>query len=161
MAETCFEPKGFEIGFRLGLAQAFIHGIAELLNVHLMVWIVHGLDIPDGYVLNDFAHISKELEGVKLVYTCHNPVEEFFCGKMASQFDIAKRLINENNMQMIALHENMANDINKENCIPEAVVKQLIKAALEARKNAYEAINWVSFENKYYRNDIGKAIDEA
>lgn len=31
----------------------------------------------------------------------------------------------------------MANDINKENCIPEAVVKQLIKAALEARKNAY------------------------
>ena len=31
----------------------------------------------------------------------------------------------------------------------------------EARKNAYEAINWVSFENKYYRNDIGKAIDEA
>lgn len=31
----------------------------------------------------------------------------------------------------------------------------------EARKNAYEAVNWVSFENKYYRNDIGKAIDEA
>lgn len=65
-----------------------------------------------GYVLNDFARISKELEGVKLVYTCHNPVEEFFCGKMASQFDIAKRLIKENNMQMIALHEGMANDIN-------------------------------------------------
>ncbi len=31
----------------------------------------------------------------------------------------------------------------------------------EARKNAYEAVNWVSFENKYYRKDIGKAIDEA
>lgn len=31
----------------------------------------------------------------------------------------------------------------------------------EARKNAYEAINWVNFENKYYRHDIGKAIDEA
>ena len=30
-----------------------------------------------------------------------------------------------------------------------------------ARKNAYEAVSWVSFENKYYRNDIGKAIDEA
>lgn len=30
-----------------------------------------------------------------------------------------------------------------------------------ARKNAYEAIQWLSFENKYYRNDIGKAIDEA
>ena len=31
----------------------------------------------------------------------------------------------------------------------------------QARANAYEAVNWVSFENKYFRKDIGKAIDEA
>ena len=31
----------------------------------------------------------------------------------------------------------------------------------EARKNAYEATKWVTFDNKYMRNDIGKAIDEA
>ena len=31
----------------------------------------------------------------------------------------------------------------------------------EARANAYEATNWVQFENKYMRTDIGKAIDEA
>lgn len=31
----------------------------------------------------------------------------------------------------------------------------------EARANAYEATQWVSFENKYMRHDIGKAIDEA
>ena len=31
----------------------------------------------------------------------------------------------------------------------------------KARANAYEAIKLVEFENKYYRNDIGKAIDEA
>lgn len=30
----------------------------------------------------------------------------------------------------------------------------------EARNNAYEATKWVSFENKYMRHDIGKAIDE-
>ena len=30
-----------------------------------------------------------------------------------------------------------------------------------ARANAYEATNWISFENKYMRTDIGKAIDEA
>ncbi len=30
-----------------------------------------------------------------------------------------------------------------------------------ARTNAYEATKWVKFENKYMRNDIGKAIDEA
>ena len=31
----------------------------------------------------------------------------------------------------------------------------------EARANAYAATEWVQFENKYKRNDIGKAIDEA
>ncbi len=31
----------------------------------------------------------------------------------------------------------------------------------EARANAYEAVNWVDFDNKYYRHDIGKAIEEA
>ncbi len=31
----------------------------------------------------------------------------------------------------------------------------------EARANAYEAAQWVSFENKYMRHDIGRAIDEA
>lgn len=31
----------------------------------------------------------------------------------------------------------------------------------EARKKAYEATEWVTFENKYMRHDIGKAIDEA
>ena len=31
----------------------------------------------------------------------------------------------------------------------------------QARKNAYAATEWISFENKYMRHDIGKAIDEA
>ncbi len=31
----------------------------------------------------------------------------------------------------------------------------------EARANAYNATEWISFENKYMRHDIGKAIDEA
>ena len=35
------------------------------------------------------------------------------------------------------------------------------KTLKEARENAYKATNWVEFENKYMRNDIGKAIDEA
>lgn len=32
---------------------------------------------------------------------------------------------------------------------------------MAARKNAYDATTWINFENKYMRNDIGKAIDEA
>ena len=31
----------------------------------------------------------------------------------------------------------------------------------EARANAYQAAEWVEFDNKYMRHDIGKAIDEA
>ncbi|GFH89526.1 MAG: phosphoribosylamine--glycine ligase [Lachnospiraceae bacterium] len=31
----------------------------------------------------------------------------------------------------------------------------------EARANAYEAADWVTFENKYMRSDIGKAIEEV
>lgn len=31
----------------------------------------------------------------------------------------------------------------------------------EARANAYKAIEWIDFDNKYFRHDIGKAIDEA
>ncbi len=31
----------------------------------------------------------------------------------------------------------------------------------EARAKAYEATEWISFDNKYMRHDIGKAIDEA
>ncbi|MBQ9443748.1 MAG: phosphoribosylamine--glycine ligase [Lachnospiraceae bacterium] len=31
----------------------------------------------------------------------------------------------------------------------------------KARSRAYEAVEWIDFENKYYRHDIGKAIDEA
>lgn len=35
------------------------------------------------------------------------------------------------------------------------------KTLAEARSNAYKATEWVNFENKYMRHDIGKAIDEA
>ena len=31
----------------------------------------------------------------------------------------------------------------------------------EARANAYKAAEWITFDNKYMRNDIGKAIDEV
>lgn len=40
-------------------------------------------------------------------------------------------------------------------------VTALGKDLKEARENAYQATEWVSFGNKYMRHDIGKAIDEA
>ncbi len=35
------------------------------------------------------------------------------------------------------------------------------RSLMEARIKAYEATGWISFANKYMRNDIGKAIEEA
>lgn len=32
---------------------------------------------------------------------------------------------------------------------------------IEARARAYEAVEWIDFDNKYYRHDIGKAIEEV
>lgn len=40
-------------------------------------------------------------------------------------------------------------------------ITALGKDLKEARANAYRAVDWVDFDNKYYRHDIGKAIDEA
>ena len=34
------------------------------------------------------------------------------------------------------------------------------KDLVTARANAYQATEWIDFENKYMRHDIGKAIDE-
>ena len=31
----------------------------------------------------------------------------------------------------------------------------------QARENAYKATEWITFDNKYMRHDIGKAIDEV
>lgn len=40
-------------------------------------------------------------------------------------------------------------------------VTALGRDLVTARANAYEAVEWINFANKYYRHDIGKAIDEA
>ena len=40
-------------------------------------------------------------------------------------------------------------------------VTALGKDLKTARANAYKAVDWIHFDHKYYRHDIGKAIDEA
>ncbi len=65
-----------------------------------------------GYTLVDLKHIRKELKGVRILYTCHNPPAEFFSGRWKGQLKIAKRLIKDHSMQMIALHRQMADELN-------------------------------------------------
>ena len=52
---------------------------------------------------------------------------------------------------------------NKSKQLDEMIARldEIGKDLKEARKNAYEATEWIQFANKYMRHDIGKAIDEA
>ena len=67
--------------------------------------------------------------------------DEAFCFHAGTKFDEAGRIVT-NGGRVLGITA-LGNDLK------------------EARKKAYEATEWVTFENKYMRHDIGKAIDEA
>ncbi len=55
--------------------------------------------------------IRKEIKTVKLFYTCHNLPNLFFCGKRKAEGVAAKILEKENHLRFIALHSQMAEEI--------------------------------------------------
>lgn len=57
--------------------------------------------------------ISKDLKGIKLIYTCHNVVEHYFGEKCVKEREAAEYLIKNNNLRMIALHDDMKNELNE------------------------------------------------
>lgn len=72
----------------------------EILHIHLML-------------LQYVSKIRKKIHNVKLFYTCHSE-PEYFIGKIVSkEHSAAKKLIVDNNLQMIALHDDMRKEINE------------------------------------------------
>ena len=67
--------------------------------------------------------------------------EDFFCYHAGSKFDANGRIVT-----------------NGGRVLGVTATGATLK---EARAKAYQATEWISFENKYMRHDIGKAIDEA
>lgn len=63
-------------------------------------------------ILKNLIPLSKYLNGIKLFYTCHNEPEKFFPNKNSNEFLAAKYLINNNRLQLIALHQKMADTLN-------------------------------------------------
>lgn len=57
--------------------------------------------------------LFKDLKNVRLLYTCHSLPKVFFTGKNKKEFIAAKKLINKNNLQLIALHDDMKNELNQ------------------------------------------------
>lgn len=57
--------------------------------------------------------LNKYLSGIKLLYTCHSLPENFIGPKLPKEHEAAKYLIKHNNLQMIALHDDMRKEINQ------------------------------------------------
>lgn len=62
--------------------------------------------------LHYFKYLGLLRKKVKLFYTCHNLPSCFFTGKEQREEKVAKKLFARENLQMIALHQEMADELN-------------------------------------------------
>lgn len=64
-------------------------------------------------VLNYLANVSDELKEVNLLYTCHSKPEKFFSvDTNAKERNAAIKLVKNNGLRFIALHNDMKNELN-------------------------------------------------
>lgn len=57
--------------------------------------------------------IRGQLKGIKLLYTCHSLPKRYFSGANKIEYYAATHLIKENNLQLIALHQEMQMQLNR------------------------------------------------
>lgn len=60
-------------------------------------------------VLEILQAVSEQLQGIRLLHTCHNPPAVIYTG---AERPAAEYLIRKNGMQIVALHEKMARELN-------------------------------------------------
>lgn len=111
-------------------------------------------------ILKYFAPIYKYLKGIKLFYTCHSLPERYFGDNQKNEYRAAKKLIKNLNLQLIALHPSMANELNRMFSINNTVV---IKNGVDFDKlrNVYESKNSIRkslgiCENTFVIGHIGR-----
>ena len=64
-------------------------------------------------VLEILYYSRKVLDDIKLLFTCHNPPELLIGDKRPPERDACRYLLDHNNLQIIALHDQMAQEINE------------------------------------------------
>lgn len=72
---------------------------ADVLHVHMAL-------------LHHVVKIADKIRDLHIFYTCHSLPRVYFSGKREAEFAAAKKLIERNHMQMIALHEDMRRELN-------------------------------------------------
>lgn len=65
------------------------------------------------YTLDYLFRISSSLHDIKLFYTCHSIPERYFGEKYEKQTKAGEYLIQEKGMRMIALHDDMRDELNQ------------------------------------------------
>lgn len=73
---------------------------AKVMHMHLMV-------------LKDVPHIGKTLDSIRLLFTCHSLPSKVFEGERVQEKIAAQKLIRNNHLQLIALHDDMAAELNE------------------------------------------------
>ncbi len=71
----------------------------EALHIHLSL-------------LKYISPIRKKIKNVKLFYTCHSEPKRFIGKSVPAEYRAAKKLIKDNHLQLIALHDEMREEIN-------------------------------------------------
>lgn len=58
-------------------------------------------------------YCRESLEGIKLLWTCHNPPQKLIGDERPAERDACRFLLDHNHLQIIALHEDMAREIKE------------------------------------------------
>lgn len=119
----------------------------EVLHIHLTL-------------LQYVSKIRKGIDNVKLFYTCHNEPKYFIGRTVPKEYNAAKKLIKNNNLQIISLHDDMRKEINEIFGIDNTVVirngidfkrfQNIKESQFEIRKNLGIS------ENAYVIGHIGR-----
>lgn len=103
-------------------------------------------------LLNKVAKISKSIRNIKLFYTCHSIPERYLSpSKMKKEYRAAKKLIQNNNLRIISLHDDMKKEIDALFNIKNTVV---IKNGID-----FKRFLSVKDDKLTIRSDIGIPFD--
>lgn len=88
--------------------------------------ILHREDIDVLHIHLSLLHyirkIAKRIKKVRLFYTCHSKPNLYFGGKNRKEYQAASHLLRKNHLQIIALHDDMRQEINSMFGIDNTVV---------------------------------------
>lgn len=129
-----FVPLRLQDKYRFSFVQKTILKLRpDVIHVHLRM-------------LKYLVPIASKIEGVKLFYTCHSlPCRYFNDNDCKEELDAAKYLLEHNNLQFIALHDEMRQELNHmfgidntiviNNCVDLRRFREVEESKIEIRQS--------------------------